>query len=190
MTNSRFYDCCLAECVLDGELATIALGQRIEPWLRAGDLIGLEGEMGAGKSVLARGMIQHAMARDGQSNADIPSPTYTLVQHYSRIPPANDADKQHADKQHADMIWHVDLWRIDDPEDVLAFGLDEAMGQDICIIEWISKIGAYLPPHGLIISLLQSEKSKESHIRTARFMATSSYAARWNTLLSAAGLIA
>jgi tRNA threonylcarbamoyladenosine biosynthesis protein TsaE len=185
MTNSRFYDCCLAECVLDGELATIALGQRLEPWLRAGDLIGLEGEMGAGKSVLARGMIQHALARDGQPDADIPSPTYTLVQHYSRIPPANDADKQHAD-----MIWHVDLWRIDDPEDVLAFGLDEAMGQDICIIEWISKLGVYLPPHGLIISLIQSEKSQQSRIRTARFMATSSYAARWNTLLSAAGLIA
>jgi tRNA A37 threonylcarbamoyladenosine biosynthesis protein TsaE len=73
---------------------------------------------------------------------------------------------------------------------VLAFGLDEAMGQDICIIEWISKLGVYLPPHGLIISLIQSEKSQQSRIRTARFMATSSYAARWNTLLSAAGLIA
>jgi tRNA threonylcarbamoyladenosine biosynthesis protein TsaE len=181
MTDSQFYNCCLAECDLDGEQETIALGQWLEPWLKAGDLIGLEGEMGAGKSVLARSMIQQALARAGQSDADIPSPTYTLVQHYPRIPP----DSGNAN-QDMDMIWHVDLWRIDDPHDVLAFGLDEAMGQEICIIEWISKLGAFLPPHGMIISL---SKTGKSHGRKARFFVTSGYEKRWNALLSAAGLI-
>ena len=181
MTDSQFYDCCLAECDLDGEQQTIALGQRLEPWLSAGDLIGLEGEMGAGKSVLARSMIQQALARAGQSDADIPSPTYTLVQHYPRIPP--DADDIHQDEE---TIWHVDLWRIDDPQDILAFGLDEAMGQEICIIEWISKLGALLPPHGMIISLTETEKSQG---RKARFLVTSGYEERWKAHLSAAGLI-
>ncbi len=85
------------------------------------------------------------------------------------------------------MIWHVDLWRIDDPHDVLAFGLDEAMGQEICIIEWISKLGALLPPHGMIISV---DGNRKSQGRKARFLVTSGYEeALESPSLSAAGLI-
>lgn len=180
MSEGQFYNLCLAECTLADEMATFALGQRIEPCLRAGDTIGLEGEMGAGKSVLARGLIKHAMVRSNQPDTDIPSPTYTLVQHYPRIPPLSDEPKDRED-----MIWHVDLWRIDEPEDVLAFGLDEAMGQEICIIEWVSKLGSFLPPNGLIISLTTSLDNNE---RNARFLVSTGYEKHWNTVLSHAGL--
>ena len=187
MIACQLYDICLAECELEDEQATTALGKQLEPWLDVGDLIGLEGEMGAGKSVLARGLITSAMRRSDQPDADIPSPTYTLVQHYPRLSP--DPDQARQDDEPC-MIWHVDLWRIDTPEDVLEFGIEEAMaakGDAICVIEWISKLGAFLPPHGLLISLTGAPANDH---RKARFLVTSGYESYWRNMLGNAGILA
>ncbi|MBL6783039.1 MAG: tRNA (adenosine(37)-N6)-threonylcarbamoyltransferase complex ATPase subunit type 1 TsaE [Alphaproteobacteria bacterium] len=185
MIAGQLYDICLAECDLEDEQATTDLGKQLEPWLQAGDLIGLEGEMGAGKSVLARGLIRSAMTRSDQPDADIPSPTYTLVQHYPRLSP----DANQASQDELCMIWHVDLWRIDTPEDVLEFGLEEAMaakGDAICVIEWVSKLGAFLPPHGLLISLTGAPTNDH---RKARFLVTSGHETYWRNMLTNAGIL-
>jgi len=95
---------------------TFALGQSIGALLLPGDVILLRGDLGAGKSVLARGL-----ARGVGIDCAMPSPTFTLMQPYEgRIP-----------------FYHFDLYRLDDPEEFYAAGLDEyAFGSGAAVIEW------------------------------------------------------
>ena len=165
----------LADIVLADEAATRGLGARIEPHLRGGDVVGLEGDLGAGKSVLARGAIGAAAARAGVTLDAIPSPSFTLVQYYPR-PVADDAGA---------LLWHVDLWRIEHVDEVLELGLDEAMASAVCIIEWISKLGDAVPPNALTIRL---EKTAAT-ARTAHFDADAAYADYWRRVLRAAKMI-
>ena len=170
----------LADVVLADEAATRELGARIEPHLRGGDVVGLEGDLGAGKSVLARGAIGAAAARAGVTLEAIPSPSFTLVQYYPR-PVADDAGA---------LLWHVDLWRIEHVDEVLELGLDEAMAGGagagtVCFIEWISKLGDAAPPQALTIRL---EKTAAT-ARMAHFDADAAYADYWRGVLRAAKII-
>jgi len=107
------------------ETAMRALGAKIAGKLRIGDVIALHGDLGAGKTSLARGLIRALTDED-----HIPSPTYTLVQTYE----APEFD-----------IWHCDMYRLDSPEDCLELGLLDAFEEAVCLIEWPDKIGDYLP---------------------------------------------
>ena len=97
--------------------------------LRPGDVIALHGDLGAGKSTLARGII-HALGWTGE----VPSPTFTLVQAYDppdvRVP-----------------VWHVDLYRINHPAEADALGLFET--EAALLIEWPQRLGARLPAAAL-----------------------------------------
>ena len=95
---------------------TFELGRRIGQTLCPGDIILLRGDLGAGKSVLARGL-----ARGLGIDCPMPSPTFTLMQPYEgRIP-----------------FYHFDLYRLDDPEEFYEAGLDEyAFGSGAAVIEW------------------------------------------------------
>ena len=95
---------------------TFELGRRIGETLQPGDIILLRGDLGAGKSVLARGL-----ARGLGIDCAMPSPTFTLMQPYEgRIP-----------------FYHFDLYRLDDPEEFYEAGLDEyAFGSGAAVIEW------------------------------------------------------
>ena len=97
--------------------ATDALGRVLAPALAAGDVVALHGPMGAGKSHLARAVIR---ARLGDRHAEVPSPTYTLVNVYA----APDGE-----------IWHADLYRIS-PDEVAEIGLTDALGHAILLVEW------------------------------------------------------
>ena len=171
----------LADVVLADEAATRELGARIEPHLRGGDVVGLEGNLGAGKSVLARGAIGAAAARAGVTLEAIPSPSFTLVQYYPRPPDTGAGDVDDAGA----LLWHVDLWRIEHVDEVLELGLDEAMASAVCFIEWISKLGDAAPPQALTIDL---EKTAAT-TRTAHFDADAAYADYWRGVLRAAKII-
>ncbi len=95
---------------------TFELGRLMGETLRPGDIILLRGDLGAGKSVLARGL-----ARGLGIDCPMPSPTFTLMQPYEgRIP-----------------FYHFDLYRLDDPEEFYEAGLDEyAFGSGAAVIEW------------------------------------------------------
>ncbi|MBA8877820.1 tRNA (adenosine(37)-N6)-threonylcarbamoyltransferase complex ATPase subunit type 1 TsaE [Phyllobacterium myrsinacearum] len=97
---------------------TERLGQDIGLALVKGDLVTLSGDLGAGKSTLARGMIR-TIAND--SAYEVPSPTFTIVQSYSelRLP-----------------ISHVDLYRLSSGEEVDELGLDEALEDGAVLVEW------------------------------------------------------
>ena len=124
--------------------ATQRLGEFLSEHLKAGDVIALGGALGAGKSALARAIIQ---AID-PTEVDVPSPTFTLVQHYAL------AD--------GTPLWHLDLYRIDNAQDAMALGLDDAFVDAVCLIEWPDRLKKFLPKTNLSIQLYIDETADES----------------------------
>lgn len=116
--------------------ATRALGARLAPLLRAGDVVTLSGDLGAGKTELARAVLR---ARLAEPDLEVPSPTFTLVQTYA--PPDGPE------------IWHVDLYRLTAPEEALELGLEEAFADAATLIEWPDRLGDGLPEARLDIAL-------------------------------------
>ena len=114
--------------------ATLALGQRLGAQMEAGDVVCLWGDLGAGKTTLARGAIE---AWTGQAE-DAPSPTYTLVQTYEG--PRGE-------------LWHVDLYRLKRPEDAWELGLEDAFAAAACLIEWPERLQGQLPANRLDVAL-------------------------------------
>ncbi|HXI99702.1 MAG TPA: tRNA (adenosine(37)-N6)-threonylcarbamoyltransferase complex ATPase subunit type 1 TsaE [Micropepsaceae bacterium] len=101
---------------LKDEAATAGLGARIAASLRAGDVLALSGELGAGKTALARAILR---ARGVEGH--VPSPTFTLVQTYE-TPGLT--------------VHHFDLYRIEDESELRELGLDDAHEDGAVLIEW------------------------------------------------------
>ena len=118
--------------------ATRALGEKLAGRLRVGDILRLEGDLGAGKSELARAIIQ---ARAG-SAIDVPSPTFTLVQHY----PLEGLN-----------ILHTDLYRIGSPEEIFELGIIDALDNSCILVEWPENADELLPMVGLQVRLFHLE---------------------------------
>ena len=118
---------------LAGVAATIKLGSAIARLLRAGDTVALWGELGAGKTTLARALITQL----GYAG-EVPSPTFTLVQSYDLSPAA---------------VWHYDFYRIDDPGEIVELGFEEAMAETISLVEWPERMGPLLPADRLDVVL-------------------------------------
>ena len=102
--------------------------------LRAGDVILLEGPVGAGKTHFARSLIQSLL----KEPEDVPSPTFTLVQVYdtSRGP-----------------LWHTDLYRVGSVFEIEELGLSDAFETAICLVEWPDRLGALRPDSALTLTL-------------------------------------
>jgi tRNA threonylcarbamoyladenosine biosynthesis protein TsaE len=113
---------------------TAAVGARLAAKAKIGDVIFLRGGLGAGKTTLARGLI----AAWTGSDEEAPSPTYTLVQTYEgpRGP-----------------LWHIDLYRLDNPDDTLELGLEEAFETAVVVIEWPERLGPNAPHDRLEVHL-------------------------------------
>jgi tRNA threonylcarbamoyladenosine biosynthesis protein TsaE len=107
--------------------ATEAFGRALARRLQPGDVIALFGGLGAGKTTLARGMLEGLGYR-----GDVSSPTFPIVQTYqppdTRLP-----------------TWHVDLYRIERPEELNELGLEEALVDGLLIIEWPERLPALWP---------------------------------------------
>ncbi len=131
--NSQVFDAA-------NEAETAAVAHKLATSLTAPCVIALRGDLGAGKTAFARALIR---AMPGvAATEEVPSPTFTLVQSY-------ETDQG--------TVWHFDLYRIEQPSEVLELGWDEAMDEGICLIEWPEKAGGYLPTERLDIEITLGE---------------------------------
>jgi tRNA threonylcarbamoyladenosine biosynthesis protein TsaE len=126
------------------EMETAHVAKALAPFCKIGDVLCLHGDLGMGKSVFARALIRTLLKQD---DLDVPSPTFTLVQTYeSPLFP----------------IWHFDLYRLQDPEDVIELGWDEAMAMALSIVEWPEKLGHFLPRNRMDIQFEQYDPSRRA----------------------------
>ena len=112
------------------------LGARIAGELAPGEAVCLFGALGAGKSTLARGLVR-ALLDDLE--AEVPSPTFTLVQGYEAA--------------HLSLA-HFDLYRLKRPEEAFELGLDEALDVGAAVIEWPERLEGELPTDRLELHLV------------------------------------
>ena len=123
-----------ATVTLSSEDHTHRFAEALADELRAGDTVLLSGDIGAGKTTIARTIIQHLQ----DIPEDVPSPTYTLVQTYETRKGA---------------LWHSDLYRITGPDEIEELGLSEAFATAICLVEWPDRLGPLAPDAALTLAL-------------------------------------
>lgn len=123
----------MPEFLLRDEQATLALGHSLADVMTPGSVIALHGDLGAGKTTLARGLIRALCGAD----TEVQSPTYTLVHSYQT--PFGE-------------LHHLDLYRLENPEDVTDLAWDDLL-QDAMLIEWPDRASDYLPQDRLDLEL-------------------------------------
>lgn len=130
---------------LSGEADTIRLGEDLALALKPGDVLALSGDLGAGKSTLARALLR-ALADDPE--LEVPSPTFTLVQNYDlRIPAA-----------------HFDFYRLSDPSELDELGFDEAIRDGIALVEWPERMPDALPDSRILIEITHEGEGRRAVI--------------------------
>jgi tRNA threonylcarbamoyladenosine biosynthesis protein TsaE len=126
---------------LPDEKATAALATALAACARQGDVIGLSGPLGSGKTTFARYFIGARMGA-----GEVPSPTFTLVETYQPVSgPA---------------IWHFDLYRIEKPDDAYELGIEDAFAEGIALIEWPEHLGGLMPREHLQVALAAGDSEK------------------------------
>jgi tRNA threonylcarbamoyl adenosine modification protein YjeE len=113
--------------------ATKALGARIAAGLERGDCVLLEGDLGAGKTTLARGILQALGVQE-----HVASPTFTMVWSYE-TPKI--------------LVSHYDLYRVQDSSEIDELGIDDALEAGAALIEWPGRAGNRLPPDALHVAI-------------------------------------
>lgn len=140
---------------MTSDIQTADFARSLGAVLQPGDTVLLSGDVGAGKSFLARSLIQSLIG----AHEDVPSPTFTLVQTYD-APPGE--------------IWHADLYRLSDLSEIEELGLATAFETAICLIEWPDRLGPYAPASALSLHL------SDGPTQDSRVMALSWTDPRWN----------
>ncbi len=115
--------------------ATEAFGTGLAAVVRPGDVVALTGPLGAGKTSVARGLLA-ALGLEGEA----PSPSFAIVQPYA--PPETVLP-----------VWHVDLYRLDDPNEVEELGLEDERADGVLLVEWPERAGGRAWPEALRLTL-------------------------------------
>ena len=129
---------------LENEAATAALAGALvklaaNVYAQQGSgVIALRGDLGAGKTSFARSFISAAMGRP----EEVPSPTFTLLQVYETP---------------LGLIHHFDLYRLENPDDALELGIEDAFTEGLCLIEWPDQLGPWLPHHRLDVDITHAK---------------------------------
>jgi len=119
---------------LADEAATAALGARLAAAALPRDVLLLHGDLGMGKTALARGFVTGV----APETDEVPSPTFTLMQTYPSP---------------RGTIWHFDLYRLKDPDEIWELGFEDALIDGILLIEWPDRLGALAPRDRLDLTL-------------------------------------
>jgi len=121
------------EWICNNEEETANAAQEIAAILPYPCIVCLTGQLGAGKTAFSRALIRHLT---NEPDLSVPSPTYTLVQMYDD-----------------ENIWHFDLYRLDDANDIYDLGWEEALTAKICLIEWPIRLKSLKPKKTVDISI-------------------------------------
>jgi tRNA threonylcarbamoyladenosine biosynthesis protein TsaE len=130
---------------LQDEAATLAVGARLAAVLRPGLYIALSGDLGAGKTTLARGVLR-GLGYGGK----VKSPTYTLVEVYklSRLD-----------------FYHFDLYRFNDPQEWWDAGFQEHFGGgNVCLVEWAERAKGLLPAPDMNVALRAEREGRRLEV--------------------------
>ena len=134
------------EFICNTEEDTVRLGQKLSYIAKKGDVFALYGTLGMGKSVFSRAFVKSLTSAN-----EVPSPTFTLVQVYE----AKDFD-----------IYHFDLYRLKSPEEIFEIGMEEALYDGVCLIEWPEKMQGYLPKNIFRLEITPYEQGRKIKIET------------------------
>jgi tRNA threonylcarbamoyl adenosine modification protein YjeE len=126
---------------------TEALAAQLASVAQAGDVILMHGTLGMGKSAFCRAYIR-ALAQN--PHEEVPSPTFTLVQVYELDPLP---------------IWHFDLYRLSDPEEVYELDIEDAFAEAVSLIEWPDRLEYLTPENRLDIYIEPGSNPDARHIR-------------------------
>jgi tRNA threonylcarbamoyladenosine biosynthesis protein TsaE len=127
------------------ERETIALGERLARELPARGLVLLIGNLGAGKTTLAKGIVSGLGAADED---DVTSPTFTLIHEYG-----------------GGRVYHIDLYRLDEPREVATLGLDELLERDaLVLMEWGERFPQLWPRERIEIRLTGNLDEREIEV--------------------------
>lgn len=135
------------------EAATENLAEGLAELAAPGDVFCLFGPLGSGKSVFARAFIRALCG----AQTEVPSPTFTVVQHYD----APDFE-----------IAHADLYRLQNPEEIVEIGLEDGFDDAVTLIEWPQRLGRFMPAARLDLTLVIAENC-------ARIITLTAHGARW-----------
>lgn len=126
---------------------TQVLGEKLGKTLQPGDVIALIGDLGTGKTCLTQGIARGVGIAPGEV---VNSPSYILINEYTGTLP----------------IYHIDLYRLDAPEDIAELGLTEYMaGAGICIIEWAERMADALPDTCIEIRITLPDTTEDENVR-------------------------
>lgn len=127
--------------IVTSSLEMIELGKEIACSLKAGAVLSLSGDLGAGKTTFTQGLALGLGIED-----PIQSPTFVYCNQYEgRLP-----------------LFHLDLYRMKGEKDFLGLGFEEYLdGQCVCVIEWPERIRSLLPPHALLLSFVYHPEGRE-----------------------------
>jgi len=122
------------------------LGERLGELLEPGDFVGLVGELGAGKTVLTRGIAAGA----GVAESEVASPTFAIVYPYrGRLP-----------------VHHADLYRLADVYELYATGFFDLLGQGATVVEWIDRVPEAMPEDRLVVRIARTgERSRRLELQ-------------------------
>ncbi|MBV9617236.1 MAG: tRNA (adenosine(37)-N6)-threonylcarbamoyltransferase complex ATPase subunit type 1 TsaE [Ktedonobacteraceae bacterium] len=149
---------CTLDIVSHSSAQTQRLGMRLGDLLRGGELLLLEGQLGSGKTTFTQGL---AMGM-GISEL-VSSPTFTLLKEYSGQRSPSNAPAGSA-SQRGPALYHFDLYRLDDPEEILDLGFEDYFydGSGVCVVEWADKAAALWSDGHLCIRLKLMSETKRS----------------------------
>ena len=115
------------------EAETLAIAAKFAATLRPGDVVALTGDLGAGKTVFARGT-----AAGLGISGEVTSPTFTLIHEYRGGIP----------------LYHMDLYRLNNEREILDIGVEDYFYSDgVCLVEWAEKLGGLLPPEAIRVAI-------------------------------------
>src|SRR5574340_157928 len=153
------------DCISHSFAQTQRLGMRLGELLRGGELILLDGQLGTGKTTFTQGLAQGLDITE-----NINSPTFTLLKEYQGQPQSGNSSN--AFKRTRPSLYHFDLYRLDNPDEIVDLGFEEYFfGDGVSVIEWAEKAGAYWPEEHLNIRLKIMSETK----RGLLFIATGDY---------------